>query len=303
MIFMKIVIFGAGALGSLIGGLLSINNDVLFVGREKHIRVIEKEGLKIKGITEGIFYPKTRYDGSRYDLVILTTKAYDTGTATRQIMKKFGKIPILSLQNGLKNEEIIAEIVGKENAIGGITSHGVTFSKDGEIFHAGKGETVIGELDGKVSKRIKEICRIFNEAGIETRISRNIAKEIWKKTIINCAINTITSILKCKNGEILKNKYALTLLEKICMECIEVAKAEGIEIKENIFRKVKEVASKTANNYSSMLQDIMKGKRTEIEEINGEIIKIAKKNKMKACINETLYFLIKGIECAASGLS
>lgn len=300
---MKIVIFGAGALGSLIGGLLSVNNDVLFVGREKHIKAIEKEGLKIKGITEGVFHPKTRYDGSKYDLAILTTKAYDTRTATRQIMKKFGKTPILSLQNGLKNEEIIAEIVGKENTIGGITSHGVTFSKDGEIFHAGKGETVIGELDGKMSKRIKEICRIFNEAGIETRISRNIIKEIWKKTIINCAINTITSILKCKNGEILKNKYASSLLEKICIECIEVAKAEKIEIKENIIGKVKEVASKTADNYSSMLQDIMRGKRTEIEEINGEIIKIAKKNKINACVNETLYLLIKGMECAASGLT
>ncbi|HHO57114.1 MAG TPA: 2-dehydropantoate 2-reductase, partial [Thermoplasmatales archaeon] len=110
---MRFIIFGAGAMGSLFGGLLSARHDVLLVGREEHMKAIEENGLRIEGITNGIFYPKTKWDGERYDFVILTTKSYDTKKAVEEILKKFGKMPVLSLQNGLRNEEIIAEIMGK----------------------------------------------------------------------------------------------------------------------------------------------------------------------------------------------
>ena len=293
---MKFIIFGAGALGSLIGGLLSEHHDVLLIGRKKHMEAIEKNGLKIEGTTNKIFYPKTRWDGSKYDVIILTTKAYDTKKAAREILEKFGKMPILSLQNGLKNEEILAEIVGKEYVIGGVTNHGATFMEDGKIYHAGVGDTIIGELNGQITERVKKIANAFNECGIETRISKEIKKEIWKKAIVNAAINSLTSLLKCKNGFLLENENAEKLLEKICMECIKVAKAEGIEIGNEIIAKTKEVAKKTADNMSSMLQDLKKGKKTEIEEINGEFVRIAREHHLNACINEFLTYAIKAME-------
>lgn len=293
---MKFIIYGAGALGSLFGGLLSKKHDVLLIGRKKHIEAIRKNGLKIEGITNEVFHPKTVWDKSKYDVVLLTTKAYDTKKAVRQIRKKYGKIPVLSLQNGLRNEEIIAEELGIKYAIGGITSHGATFLQYGRVYHAGRGETIIGELNGKITERIKKIAEAFNECGIETKISKEIKKEIWKKVIVNSAINGLTAILKCKNGELLRNRHAHMLLKKVCLEGIKVANAEGFDVGKEIIKKAEEIAKKTANNISSMLQDLLKGKRTEVEEINWEIVKIAKKHGIEAPLNEFLTYAIKAIE-------
>ena len=293
---MKFIIFGAGAIGSLFGGLLSTKNDVLLVGRKEHIEAIGKRGLKIEGATEGIFYPKIEWDGSKYDFVILATKAYDTGRAVDEISKRFGKIPIISIQNGLRNEDIIAEKIGSKNVIGGVTNHGVTFIENGRIFHAGKGETIIGEITGEITERIKKICKAFNECGIETRISSEIKKEKWKKAIVNSAINGLTTVLKCRNGEIIKNEHTKYLIKKICMEGIEIADAEGIEIGKEIVNKVEEVARNTSENISSMLQDVLSGKKTEVDEIIGEMVRRAKKHGINACINETIWAIIKASE-------
>jgi len=186
--------------------------------------------------------------------------------------------------------------MGMEYALGGITSHGATFLQAGKIYHAGKGETVIGELNGKITERIRKIVDAFNECGIETKISRNIKEEIWRKAIINSAINGLTAVLRCKNGEILRDAHAKKLLEEICKEGIRVANAEGVEVGNEVIQKAKEIAYKTADNISSMLQDILKGKKTEVEEINGEIIKIAKKHGIEAPLNEFLTYAIKAME-------
>ncbi len=289
---MKFIIYGAGALGSLFAALLSRKHDVLIIGRRKHIEAIERKGLIVEGLTNGIFHPKTRWDGSKYDLIILTTKAYDTSQAVKEAMEKFGEVPFLSLQNGLRNEEKIAKIAGDENVIGGITNHGVTFIEYGRVKHAGYGETVIGEMDGRISDRIRNIAKAFNDAGIKATISKKIKEEIWRKAIINSAINGLTTILKCKNGELMKYK---NLIKEICDEGSTVARKEGFII-ENAFEKTMEVIEKTADNYSSMLQDIMKGKKTEVDEINGEIAKIGKKHGINACYNIFLTKMIKEME-------
>jgi len=287
---MKFILYGAGALGSLFGGLLSRCHNVLLIGREEHINAIFKHGLKIEGITNEIFYPNVEWDGSNYDLMILTVKAYDTEKAMEQAIKKFGVMPVLSLQNGLRNEDIIEKFVGRENTIGGVTSHGVTFISPGKIRHAGKGVTIIGGI-GK-NEIVENIANAFNECGIETKVSKNIKKEIWRKTIINSAINSLTTILKCKNGELIKYE---NLIKKICSEGMEVAKIEGYSIND-AFEKTMHVITNTKNNYSSMLQDIMNKKRTEINEINGEISRIAELHGIHACYNSVLTEIIKEME-------
>jgi len=292
---MKFIIFGAGAIGSLFGGLLSQCHEVLLVGREEHMRAIEKNGLRIEGITEGIFHPRIRWDGSTYDVVILTTKSYDTKKAVQEIMKMFGEIPVLSLQNGLRNEKIIEQIMGREYAIGGVTSHGATFLEPGRIYHAGAGETVIGEMNGEKSERIKSIARAFMECGIETRINSKIEEEIWRKGAINASINALTALLGCKNGFLLKDSNAREMLEMVCRECISVAEMEGFAI-EDAMKKTMEVVSRTAENISSMLQDIIKGRKTEVNEINGEFVRAAERHGMEAKINKFLTLAIKGME-------
>lgn len=293
---MKVLILGAGAIGSYFGGMLSKKYEVTLIGREAHINAIKKNGLKITGKTNIRAYPKAFTDISesdKSDLIILTVKSYDTKKAIIEAIPYIKNSLVLSLQNGLNNEEIISKIIG-ENVIGGITSNGVTFVLPGEIYHAGVGETVIGELNFKITNRIKKIQKMFNSVGINCKVSKNIIGEIWAKTIVNACINPITAIYRIKNGEILKNLKYLKILEEVCMEGIEVAKKANVKLPDcDILEKTKEIARKTANNKSSMLQDIEMGKKTEIDAINGAIVEIGKKFGVPTPVNCRLIEFIK----------
>lgn len=293
---MRIAILGAGALGSFIGGMLCKENEVIFIGRGKHMEAVKKNGLKIMGKTECIVYPKVGESMEEVDLVIVTVKAFDTKKAMEENISLVGERTIvLSLQNGLRNEELLEKIVGKR-VIGGVTSHGITFIKPGEIYHTGMGETIIGEMNGKITDRVRKVADMFNQCEIETKISNEIRKEIWCKAIINSAINPLTTILKCKNGYLLENEYLRKMLREVCREGIDVARSEGIDIGEEVIKKTEEVASLTKENYSSMLQSILYGKRTEIEEINGEIVRRGKKNGIPTPLNYALFSIIKAME-------
>jgi len=298
---MNIVILGAGAIGSLFGGLLSKKNNVLFVGRKPHMQAIKKNGLKITGKTQ--LNVKTSAEDSikkitfSPDLLILTVKSYDTENAVKEAKSIIGTNTIvLSLQNGLDNIDKIEKIVDREKIIVGVTIHGAFFSKPGVIEHTGKGKTILGELDGKKTERIKHIADLFNEVGIETKISINIVQEIWVKAVINSSINPLTTFFQCKNGYLLENPILENLVEKICEESTEVANSKGIYLShQDMIKKTKEVIRNTSENYSSMFQSFKKGGKTEIDAINGKIVDLGKRNGVKTPINETLVRSIKSI--------
>jgi len=291
---MNIVILGAGAIGSLFGGLLSKKNNVLLIGRKKHIQAIKENGLKITGKTQ--LNVKISAEDSiqkinfEPDLLILTVKSYDTENATKEAKSIIGnRTVILSLQNGLGNIDKMEKIVNREKIIAGVTTHGAIFSKPGFVKHTGKGKTVLGELNGKETRRIKQIVELFNEAGIETRISKNIIRELWTKAIVNSSINPLTTFFQCKNGYLLKNPILEKTVEKICEESTKVANFEKIKLSyEDMVEKTKEVIRNTSENYSSMLQSFKKGGKTEIDSINGKIIDIGKRNCIETPMNELL---------------
>ncbi|MEE9150246.1 MAG: 2-dehydropantoate 2-reductase [Thermoplasmata archaeon] len=300
---MRILVFGAGALGSFIGGVLSKKYDVTLYGREEKILPIRESGLRINGKTNVVVRPKTAFDqkdleGQVFDLIILAVKSYDTESAMDTVKDMVGQsTAVLSLQNGLDNEDIIGEVIGKERTLGGVTSHGITFIEPGEVHHAGTGETVIGELNGEETERIKEISTALTSVGIETRISKNIESEIWTKGIVNAGINPLTALTRLQNGYLLKIPWLTRLLENTCQECIRVANKAGIDLPGcDIIEKTKNVAKLTAENKSSMLQDIERGRRTEIDSINGAIVDIGKKHNVETPVSSTLVSLIKGIE-------
>ncbi len=300
---MKILLFGAGALGGFLGGLLYRKYDVTLYGREEKLLPIQKSGMKITGINDFVAHPKTIFtpeelSAQEFELVILAVKSYDTNSAM-DIIKKFASqtSKILSLQNGLDNEIKIAEAIGEERTLGGVTSHGITYVGPGHVHHAGIGETIIGEMDGRETERIKEVAWALSSVGIETRISGNIGSEIWTKGIVNAAINPLTALTRLRNGFLLKIPHLTRLLEDTCSECIKVAEAAKIDLLGcNVIEKTKNVARLTAENRSSMLQDIERGKRTEIESINGAIVEVGKKHGVKTPINSSLVALVKGIE-------
>jgi len=298
---MNIIIFGAGAIGSLLGAYLSKNNNVLLIGRTSHILSIKKNELIIKGKINLKVKIKAEEsaDGLKFkpDLLILTVKSYDTETAILQIKKIIDEnTTVLSLQNGLDNIDKIKQYISYEKIIAGVTTHGAFFSKPGVVMHTGKGTTILGELNGKKTERIVDIVNCFNQSKIEAVFSKDIIKEIWYKAVINSSINPLTAIFECKNGYLLKNPVLENLLDKICKESSKIARANGVDISyKNALEKTKDVIRETSENYSSMLQSLKKDGRTEIESINGRLVEIGKKHNLETLLNETLIYSVESL--------
>ena len=257
---MKIAILGAGAIGSLFGALLwESGEDIVLIGRKKHVEAIRSRGLKISGISgERIVKPKavtTTQEVGKVDLIIISVKSYDTEQAAKDALNMVHpNTAVLTIQNGLGNIEKLSEIIGEKHVIGGVTMQGSTFTKPGEIYHAGKGPTIIGELNGEITDRVKRIAETFNKAKIETKITRNIRGVLWDKIIINTGINALTAITRMKNGELLKIPEIKNTMIEAVKEAVNVAKAMNIklEVKDHV-KKVIEVAEATANNKSCLL--------------------------------------------------
>ncbi|MFP3871916.1 MAG: ketopantoate reductase family protein [Candidatus Natronoplasma sp.] len=294
---MDIAIIGPGAMGTFLAGLLAKENKVTLFGRREH-QDINK--VKIKGKTEleiGVDYATDSSKLADVELVVICTKAFDTEEAIKSVVDHIpSKCDILSLQNGLKNEEIIEDNVGEDRTIGGITSHGVTYLGIGKVRHAGEGETVIGAYPHGDRAEIKKVASTLSEAGMRTKISDNILGHIWKKVIINAGINPITALLRIKNGFLLEDKDLLALLKEAVKEGTEVAERYTDLPLEDLFEKTKRVAESTAENRSSMLQDILNNKRTEIDQINGAVVEKADECGISVPVNKSLYRLVRGME-------
>lgn len=296
---MNILVIGAGGIGSFFGGMLSKNNNVFLLGRKKHVEKINKKGLKITGKTnlnikiEAFSSIKDVFIIP--DLVIIAVKSYDTEIAmkiAKEIIRE--NTYVMSLQNGLDNIEKIKKYVKPDRIIVCITTNGIVFSKPGTINHTGIGRTIIGSLNNKNSRFVKDINSSLNACGVKTKINNDIIKEIWIKAIINSSINPLTSIFNCKNGYLIKNPILEKIVEKICTESTIIANTQGLKLSESdMINKTKQVINETSENHSSMLQSIHLGKKTEIDSINGKLIYIGKKHNVDTSLNEILFHSIK----------
>jgi 2-dehydropantoate 2-reductase len=298
---MNIVVFGAGAIGSLFGGLLARYNTVILVGRPQHIKCIQQKGISIKGkthLTTRVSAVESIEDFSLSpDVILLTVKSYDTELACDQIRRLIqDQTIVVSLQNGLDNVEKIKQTIDKEHIIAGVTTQGALFSEPGTITHTGQGKTILGELDGDLSERLQRLTRIFNESGIETQMSNHIEEEIWRKAIINSSINPLTAFFGCRNGYLLENPLLEKIVESVCTESSMIASSRGIPVSPTeMIQKTKEVIQDTALNYSSMLQSIQQGKKTEIDSINGALFRRGMEQRVDAPLNRILLELINSL--------
>ncbi len=300
---MKILVMGAGAIGSFFGGLLSKENNVVLIGRKPHVDMINKKGLKIKGKTKfncklRAFY-STDNISDDFDLILLTVKSYDTEKAVNQI-KHFvsEKTIVLSLQNGLDNLKKITKYFSRETVFAGVTSNGVIFEKPGIINHTGVGYTFLGSVSAKNKDKLRKIAKFFNKSGIKTSISPDITEDIWVKGIINSSINPLTTFFKCKNGYLIENPVLKNLVKKICFESTNIAKTQTLELNfDDMIDKTFSVIKDTKDNYSSMLQSYLSKKAFEIDSINGVLADIGKKENVDTTLNEILIFSVKQILC------
>jgi 2-dehydropantoate 2-reductase len=295
---MRICVFGAGALGSAIGGLLVNHHDVVLVGRRPHVRAIRSNGLRLLGDKRGclrVAAVESLAGVSPADLVVLTTKAYDTQEAVAAMrLWADERTSVLTLQNGLGNLEILRKWKGPR-AFGGVTTMGATLLGPGRVRVAGLGETVIGsDVDPSGARAI---AAAFSVSGIRASTRPDILTEIWKKAAVSACINPTTAVLGVANGRLLESQVIRRLLLGICEECALVASCEGVDLRaRGLWSRAMKVARNTARNRSSMLQDVERGKRTEICQISGAFASLGDEHGISTPLNDVLAAMVGTLE-------
>ena len=293
-----VIVFGAGAMGSFFGGLLSRRNHVTLVCRKEHGDAIKRAGLRITGKTSIVARPDvtTTVAGVKSaDLVVVSTKAYDTEAAARTL-RKFAKTPLwLTLQNGPDNAAILAKVA--KHVVAGVTSHGVTFLRPGEVRHAGIGETVIGGFAGITPDEVVRIQDLFDEAGIRTRIASDIRRDLWLKAVVNAGINPIAALTRLRNGYLASMPMLAAATMALTTEAAAVARAEGFDISDREASELAiKIARRTRDNRASMLQDVERARPTEIDAITGAVLRAAEKHRIPVPLNALMYSLVRGLE-------
>lgn len=300
---MKIAIIGAGAMGSLFGGLLAeAGVDVwLFDIWEAHVKAINQNGLTIEreGATR-VVRPRAVSDPQsigRADLVIVFVKSTQTAAAAEtaaELVRPDGSV--LTLQNGMGNADILTRFVDPGQVLAGTTSHGATLLGPGRIRHAGIGPTRIGPWAGDDPAPAGKVARVLTDVGIATEVDDDVRKLIWHKLFINIGINAITALTGIRNGEILDLAVTRDLSQKAVEEAVAVARAKGIAVEEGVVDHVFRVAEATAANRSSMGQDVDNKRPTEIGAINGAVVREARQCGVPAPINFALTSLVETLE-------
>ncbi len=304
---MKIMVFGAGALGSVLGGFLSEHHEVTLIAREKHVSAINNRGLRVSGIWGEHTFRELNALASAEELntpqayILITTKAYDTEEAVKSISHVADEnTAIVSFQNGIGNEEIIARAFGEERTLGGMAIFGAVLKAPGEVeVTVYAGECRVGELAGK-SRKAEIIAEALNRAGIPTVYTGDIIRDKWMKLFYNSALNPLSAILRVNYGALGELKETRELMKNLIREAFSVAKAKNVNLEvtaeEYIELFFEKLLPATRGHKSSMLQDMEKGKKTEIDFLNGAVVKLGKKHGIAVPYNESLVALIKFLE-------
>ena len=292
----SILILGTGALATLFAARLAAAGiSVTILGTwAEGLATLNKDGVRVEG--ESPHYQVRATDkpaeckGMRFALVLV--KAWQTERAARQLSDCLaGDGVALTLQNGLGNDSILALSLGQPRLARGVTTLGATLLAPGLVCLGGEG-TVSLESHPRVSP-LEEMIR---QAGFDVNVVDNVKSLIWGKLVISSAINPLTALLRVKNGELLGLPSARALLGELACETAAVAKTQRVVLPfQDPERATEEVARGTAENQSSMLQDVLRGAPTEIDAINGSIIRLAEKKKIEAPINRTVWSLVKAL--------
>ncbi|OGV97180.1 MAG: hypothetical protein A3I04_05990 [Nitrospinae bacterium RIFCSPLOWO2_02_FULL_39_110] len=307
---MKILIVGAGAVGGYFGGLLAKGGeDVVFLARGEHLKAIQKNGLSVKSI-KGDFHIKVRAvdklsDTETFDLIIFAVKSYNLPDACRMIKNAVrDDTIIMSLLNGVDSEEVVGNFFGIKKVIGSVAFIGSQILEPGVILHTASGMITIGELTpptipspskGEGGGRCEEILRVFEKAGIPVKLSEDIKKDIWAKMVWNAGLNAITALTGSMVSNILSIPESRRIVEMAMKETVNVAKGRGIKLSEDIIEKTISKTLKAGDIKTSMLQDREKGRKMEIDSINGAVVMMGKELNIPVPVNETLYGGLKVI--------
>jgi 2-dehydropantoate 2-reductase len=300
---MRFCVIGAGSMGSLYGGLLArAGFDVTLVDVwQEHVDEIRRDGLHLDGITGDVRIPikaTSRVEGvSPVDCAIILTDANSTREAAEAARRVLGETGFaLTLQNGIGNVETLGEVLGGGRVMGGTSNHSAALRAPGHVTHTHAAPTWIGELDGRATARLRETEQALAKAGFTPVVVDNILAHVWSKFVLNCGINAISAVTGLRLGEIARTPPVDELQTRIVEEVLAVVRAKGVPmIDRDPMRTIKDHCWKKYNKPST-LQHVEQGKRTEIDALNGALVREARRLGVPTPYNDALTLILKGLE-------
>ncbi|MCX7571594.1 2-dehydropantoate 2-reductase [Tumebacillus sp. DT12] len=294
----RIAIIGAGAIGRMLAWTLRQGGQeaVLICRRTEQAAALKKQGLlfyETDGTEHRVEVEAVTWDTSdrlpAVDGAILTVKSYDTSAAGELLRVRLPDVPVLSMQNGLGNGERLVELVPPEQIALGLTTHGATADGETSVYYKGRGRTVIGDfLAATTESGAKWWAELFTGCGHPVTVADDIRTEVWRKAMVNIGINPMTALHGLKNGELPLRTDLLAVSRSLVEEAERVAAAAGVALHDS-FARVLDVCRTTAGNRSSMLQDLERGRKTEIDAMCGEIVRLGKEHGVPTPCNERVY--------------
>ena len=299
----RIAVMGAGAVGCYYGFKLAhAGHDVVLIGRPQHVQAIRRQGLRLEtqAFDEHIRVCASTDERAlqRAQLVLFCVKSTDTESGAVAIKPHLAPdAVVLSLQNGVENADRLRALLVQE-VIAAAVYVGVEMAGPGHVRHHGRGELVVER-----SRASDDVARILIAAGVPTEISDNVRGALWAKLITNCAYNALSAITQLPYGRLVKGEGVTVVLRDLVDECVTVAKADGVTLPGDIDAAVRKIAETAAGQYSSTAQDLARGRRSEIDHLNGFIVRRGEALGVATPANRLLQATVRLIESKAAGSS
>jgi len=295
---LKIAVMGAGAVGCYYGGMLArAGHDVVLIGRPAHVQAIERHGLRFEahGVDEQLRLSASTEPSALVGakLVLFCVKSTDTESTAAQMRAQLEPdAMLLSLQNGVDNAERLRAVLPQVVAAA-VVYVASEMAGPGHVRHHGRGELVIEPSSGSAA-----LQRMLVAAGVPTEISDNVRGALWAKLILNCAYNALSAITHLPYGPLVQGEGVSDVMRDIVAECLAVARADGVDVPGDIDAAVRRIAQTMPAQYSSTSQDLARGKRTEIDHLNGLIVRRGAALGIATPVNRALQALVKLLEAA-----
>lgn len=294
---LKVTVMGAGAVGCYFGGMLArAGHDVTLVARPAHVEAIVRDGLRLetKTFDEHVRVRAVTEPGAAQaaDVVLFCVKSMDTESAGRQL-KPFLRPDtlVLCLQNGVDNADRLRAVLPEHAVAAAVVYVATEMAGPGHLRHHGRGELVIEPA--AASERVAQALRV---AGVPTDISDNVRGALWLKLILNCAYNAVSAIAQRPYGENVQGEGVWDVMRDVVDECLAVAKAEGVSVPGDAHAAMRTLVQSMPGQYSSTAQDLARGKPTEIDFLNGYVVRRGQALGIPTPANRVLWALVKLIE-------
>ena len=282
---MHIVVMGAGGVGGYFGAKLArAGESVTLVARGEHLAAIRRDGLRLRSAVEGEYVVRPAAvedvrDLPVADVVLFCVKAFDTETAAAHVRSVVGPdTAVLSLQNGIDNEDKLDEILGAGHAMGGVAQVFALIERPGVIAHHFLGRIIFGELDGRVSPRAERLGAALARAAIDAQLSTDIRRALWEKYALICAVAGMTALTRAPIGVVRETPECWRMFGAIVEETVALAAASKAGLPVDTADQIMKMAASIApGNFSSLYQDLRQGKRLELEALQGHAVRLGER--------------------------